>query len=836
MKFHRGWPTPWSGRRRRKKPHPGTGAHCNACDLGEASCRCATHPEWVGHPTILRIAALLVFALIVATRIVHAAEPESKPLFTILYTAESHAALLPCDCPLQPLGGVARRTTLIKRFRERGPVLLLDGGGWAAGGIYDEDSDGEPERDKLRTQLMSDAMRLMKYDAGVLAPNDIAAIKVPSNAPVPAPQNILHATRANGTMHADTLKIAGFEIDIFGWTENGTLPGPWHLPGNGPKYLNIHLARYGEEASESLVKNNGADVVLVAGRKTSQRTDWRSGKALFVNFDYQSRHLVVIEVHEVKDKIGGVEVSRLEYRPRLEPLGKDIPDDPEITKLLAPHLDALKKKGKKRIEIEYWMMPDCPGCKLARPELQAIAKELAGRVSIVPHWVVEKRGDELSSLHGDEELNEARVQVLIAKYYPERIWEWLEWRAEHRDAWSVGAEKLGLLRARIEQALNAKEADALLFADVELSERRRVHATPSLVIANRLYEGEIDRAHLLGALCGSLEAPKPDCCKDAPACFFDAQCRTRGFVAKCIDAGTPKARCDASKPAVKIPATILVDTDALSSNQEKILEALIGDLPGLDYALVDIGSPEGKRLAERAKVTRLPAYLLDPIATTEDAYKVSVGRVAREISFRNERDAETKMLLLREDQYGVGANRILARPRIKGRADLFVSRFGKNGQEALETALECAASREAAGLTLVLHDALYFKPAEDDAKPQLAAKNGIAEVEEAARAMAVRLTAPEKLNAYLLERGKKRGGSYWDAPLKAVGVDAEKIRALAEEPSAAVLQKLEEEAALLKSLDAGGEIVLLAENCELISVVSRRDLRQILERIASRKP
>src|ERR1700710_562929 len=105
-------------------------------------------------------AATACFALLLCQCITTAAEAEPKPLFTILYTAESHAALLPCDCPLQPLGGVARRATLIKQFRERGPVLLLDGGGWAAGGLYDEDSDGEPERDALRTRLMRDAMTL----------------------------------------------------------------------------------------------------------------------------------------------------------------------------------------------------------------------------------------------------------------------------------------------------------------------------------------------------------------------------------------------------------------------------------------------------------------------------------------------------------------------------------------------------------------------------------------------------------------------------------------------------------------------------------------------------
>src|SRR5450755_3548119 len=93
------------------------------------------------------------------------ADADAKPLFTILFTAEAHAALLPCDCPLQPLGGVARRATLIKRYRERGPVLLVDAGGWAAGGLYDEDSDGDPKRDALRTALMVQAMEAMKYDA-----------------------------------------------------------------------------------------------------------------------------------------------------------------------------------------------------------------------------------------------------------------------------------------------------------------------------------------------------------------------------------------------------------------------------------------------------------------------------------------------------------------------------------------------------------------------------------------------------------------------------------------------------------------------------------------------
>lgn len=100
----------------------------------------------------LRAATFLAFSCAFAC--FASEDGNAKPDLTILFTGEAHAALLPCDCPLQPLGGVARRATLIKRYRERGPVLLVDAGGWAAGGIYDEDSDGDGERDNLRTELM----------------------------------------------------------------------------------------------------------------------------------------------------------------------------------------------------------------------------------------------------------------------------------------------------------------------------------------------------------------------------------------------------------------------------------------------------------------------------------------------------------------------------------------------------------------------------------------------------------------------------------------------------------------------------------------------------------
>ena len=773
--------------------------------------------DWRGErwTALLPLSVLLLCAT-------HAAAGEAeaaKPILTVLFTGETHAALLPCDCPLQPIGGVARRATLLKRYRERGPVLLVDAGGWQAGGIYDEDSDGDVQRDRLRTKLMAQAMALMSYDAvsglkddplsGVYAPVSTEVLRVPVHG---GGEQLAVAVQHRASEKGACLfsAMAARAVDKDGGSE-------------APLVI---LSRLGEDESTALAAHLASEALIInAGRKTSQRLWWRSGKATLANFDYQAQRLGVAEVYPA-----GEPGRKFDIRVRLEALTAQVPDDPEVAALLAPHLQDLKKKGKQRVEIEYWTMPDCPGALKARPDMQRLATELGSRVSVSLHFVVSKDDGKLSSLHGDRELQEAGLQAVVQKYYPEKIWAWLDWRAQQPNApWQDGARALGLLAARLRGALATGEPEKLLEADYELMQRRRVNGTPSLVIANRLYEDQVDRLHVLRVLCALLEDPKPGACKDVPACFHDAQCRKRGFIGRCIDPGKPTARCDTSQPAVRVPAVVVVDRENIYDNHERIMEVLLADLPGLDFRVLDISESEARTLVEKARVSRLPAYLLDPVAKTETGFAAGLGRIARD-------DRNAGQLVL-EGAASVGAHRIVNRPRLKGRADLFVSRLSKSGQEALETALEYQQSAGALAPEIVLHDALYWKtPAPD--KPEqreLAAINGLAEIEEAARALAVRKLAPGRLHAYLLERGKKRGSSYWDVALQAAGLDPAQVRALAEKPADDIRAALYAEADLLKSLDAGGEIVLLAENCELIPVRSRRDLREVFERIGPKK-
>jgi len=100
-----------------------------------------------------------VFCILSFTLVCYAEE------ITILYTGETHAMIYHCNCPVEPDGGIARRATLVKQIRKENPnTLLLDSGGFFAGGPLDEYSQNS-QLDLNRTEAQLKGMELIRYDA-----------------------------------------------------------------------------------------------------------------------------------------------------------------------------------------------------------------------------------------------------------------------------------------------------------------------------------------------------------------------------------------------------------------------------------------------------------------------------------------------------------------------------------------------------------------------------------------------------------------------------------------------------------------------------------------------
>jgi 2',3'-cyclic-nucleotide 2'-phosphodiesterase (5'-nucleotidase family) len=121
-------------------------------------------------PKILGISSIAVI-MAIAALFPSAASVVNE--ITVIYTGETHAMLHPCDCPEDPGGGLAERAGFLDAvFEDRGSVLLLDGGGFSGGGIYDTYSAGRAA-DSVRTARTIAAMGMMRYDAVAVGDDDL---------------------------------------------------------------------------------------------------------------------------------------------------------------------------------------------------------------------------------------------------------------------------------------------------------------------------------------------------------------------------------------------------------------------------------------------------------------------------------------------------------------------------------------------------------------------------------------------------------------------------------------------------------------------------------------
>ncbi len=790
------------------------------------------------------------------------------PLLRILFTAETHGTLFPCNCPLSKMGGAARRATLINRIRERGDVLLLDGGGWAAGGIYDPETAGD-RLDRMRSVATLKAMALMRYDASAVGDEEMdpSLLRALDGTGTKPPEFLAWNWRCTDY---DSRKIlsrsySNFRVAVFGlappearmlWRdrpeEHTNVSDPVgaarealaEIARSGGADLVVLISHLGEAESENLVRQvPGIDLVLTGHRKNTQRVAFHVGDTLVVNFEYQARRLVVVQVFPESASAagtgsgnrggghpGGQAGGRRKFSLRVvtEPVSETIPEDPDVAKVLAELKEAMRQSGAKQtVEVEIFKMPFCPSCRLLERDIMEMAGRLGDRVRFRFRYVV-WRGEkgELRSLRGPKELEEAKVQLAVSRHYPQKFFEYLKWRAANMDRpWEEGVRAVGALAARIRGVMETEEGRELLEEQAVLTERRQVSAAPTIFIQNNPYDGPLEKVRVLREICAALSAPKPSECNTVPSCFSDRDCFKKGFVGRCANAGQQNAECVYS-PAVPVKAVVLRDFGAVYSNHERIVESLYTFLPGLQPSDVDIASEDGGRLLAEYAPARLPAYLLAPEAEKEKSF-FDIQNGCRRVKDR----------FVFSGAAVSGSHQIAGRQRIRGRADLFVAPFSKKGSEALAACMESLAAMKRQP-DVRFHYVLYRTE-----NGELAAPGGLAEVEEAARGLSVKLKSPGRFAEYLRRRNERPGGSYWDVPLAEMGLDPAEIRAMAEDDPTHgkrihpdVRRLMDEEAAMLRAIDAGGEIVLLGENCEILPVPNRGALKDFMEAIGARMP
>ena len=277
---------------------------------------------------------------------------------TILYTGETHAMLYPCSCPKEPDGGVGRRATLIKQLKKENPnTLVLDSGGFFAGGLLDEYTQNT-ELDIARTRVNLKAMELMQYDAVAVGDEEFnfgeefLQEAIQNSNPAFLSSNI-----ASKLFKPYIIKeVSGTKIGIIGVTTLQALPKAGGLEIIEPKIaikknieelkkngidLVVLLSHLGEEEDLRLIEEIDGIDILITGHSVGKEEPLSKIKStLFLRPAWQGRHLGKLSLTIQDNRIENYRIEDLR-------LSDKIKDDPEIVSVLPGCFsDAnCKKKG-----------------------------------------------------------------------------------------------------------------------------------------------------------------------------------------------------------------------------------------------------------------------------------------------------------------------------------------------------------------------------------------------------------------------------------------------------------------------------------------------------------
>lgn len=273
----------------------------------------------------------------------------SAPCFaekiTILYTGQTHASLYHCNCPKEPDGGIARRMTKLKELRLENPqAILVDAGGFFAGGMFDEHSQGL-ELDKIRNEINLKALELMGYDALNISDDEfnfgkdyllreIRGRKVPFlsaniKGEIVLPYLIKKIGQANIAIIGLTdeeagAKSRGLELEEAGLALEKIIP---EVKKNKADLILV-LSYLGEEKDKQLIaKVRGIDIIISGRSGNSPEAYEKLDSSYLVRPVWQGRSLSKLSL-ELEN--GGIKNFTLEQIR----LSGQIPDAPEISGLL----------------------------------------------------------------------------------------------------------------------------------------------------------------------------------------------------------------------------------------------------------------------------------------------------------------------------------------------------------------------------------------------------------------------------------------------------------------------------------------------------------------------
>ncbi|MDZ7814824.1 MAG: hypothetical protein U5N86_02105 [Planctomycetota bacterium] len=729
------------------------------------------------------------------------AEEGARPV-AVVFSSQSQGALFACRCPFNPEGGLARRAAVVSELRKSYDVTLVDAGGWMPGGVYDEMASGEEEA-KRRAKIIVKAYEAMGYDVLGVGEDDLAlgtdALEVAGKLSL-VRGNIRGDIGGSAYVIRDGtafISVAGENFPTALYTKARKLsadaPGEFlakqvaEARNSGAERVVALFQMTERETIELVRKVDGIDLAFVSHRTAVSRPPYNVGKTLVAGLE----PLGTAVLSWVPGK--GIERTRL---------GMAMPTDEKISRMLAQA--GYVSNSLEKVPLDIYVMARCPYGRPALEKLLDIREKLGEHIELTIRYVLDFEDGKLSSMHGEDELEETRRMLAVWLADKDKLDDYLEAADEEKFEFARWLVKVGIDPWRIKASLDSGEVDAELKLHARQCEARGINASPTLLIANEEYGGPFDDVErILFAICSRLSEPGDiSSCSQLPECYSDSDCFEFGKVIVCEKPGTKDARCvEVDEP--RVDAVCIRPDGALADPFESVVSGMRRWMPTLKVREVSETSEEGRNLLQKHDISRLPAFVFS-------------GNIEKAHYFK---ELESSFVKSR-GSYIAAAGTYFANTRadipVRRGMELFISPYSKFAGEVVRSLGELGE----AGSEVRLR----FMVAHQDG--EIVGARGISEGEEAARMWAALQLDREKGMAYILERFKRPGSSYWARPAEVVGIDPNELRELA--LSAKALDALKEDAKLAETFSPGGEAFLLHDGREVVTFNDITDFEVLL--------
>jgi hypothetical protein len=577
------------------------------------------------HPhSIYRAVYTTCIYLLVCIPLVYGA---SAVKLVILAGAETHAMRYPCDCPDTPGGGLAPRAVVLDSMRARyDNVLVLDAGGFAAGGIYDTYTRG-PAADSLRTRAVVAAMARMDYDAvcpgdeemqyaGGMYTGQAGTLRVPLVC-----ANCTDSTGASVFPRAIVKDYGDIRIGITGITTRERFleqrPGAQDVVVQDPLVAleqvwdsvqqvsdyQFVLSHCGEDYARVIADSlSGCDLIVNGHRKSSTQPLVYHAGVPIAQFGFQGKWLSA--VHTVC-AAGSLQVDKAEWIPVGPFRGRDRAVTNEIS-AFDGRIDSLSV-----VVYDLYLMAQCPYGRSALKEFTAFIRH-SHSGSVFPRvWFIGTAAgmDSLVSLHGPAEVREELTWLAIKHTAPAMWQDFLYVRSHHEVTTDTLIQQMGIDTAGLQRWIRL-HGRAALRRHYQRSTRLGVSASPTLLVNNTAVTGPVRYPHMARLACEH-DALSASMCDSLPSCLSDEDCRKDGMVGECVQTDTGDGEC-VYTPAQPCTLTVITAPEAVMHPEKQVMAFSRRLFPGLSVREISYTAPDAHALLSAANIDALPWYRFGP--------------------------------------------------------------------------------------------------------------------------------------------------------------------------------------------------------------------------------